>query len=72
MTKRVPCLLTREQGQGLEDAITISTPAVDFMRDRIFPMSMDTDLYMGGLRAVHIFHDHEQLPVARGRKIAGG
>lgn len=64
-TKQVACVLTRGKAAGDEAEITITTPALDLMRDRIHPMKMETDSYMTGPRAVNFAHDHLRLPVAR-------
>jgi hypothetical protein len=45
--------------------ITITTPAVDLMNDRVDPMGMETATYLGGAAAVFVSHDYTRLPVAR-------
>ncbi len=65
-TKQITATLTRARSRGDEAEVTITTPDVDLMGDRIFPLGMSTDSFLNGTGAINYAHDHHhRLPVAK-------
>ncbi len=65
-TKQITATLTRARSRGDEAEVTIPTPDVDLMGDRIFPLGMSTDSFLNGTGAINYAHDHHhRLPVAK-------
>jgi hypothetical protein len=65
MMKSVACEVEREAAVAGTERLKITTPGLDFVKDRIFPLGMETARYMAGPRAINFAHDHNNLPVAR-------
>ncbi|MFB3145264.1 MAG: hypothetical protein ACE10F_11960 [Candidatus Methylomirabilales bacterium] len=65
-TKQITATLSRARSRGDEAEVTITTPDVDLMGDRIFPLGMSTDSFLNGTGAINYAHDHHhRLPVAK-------